>query len=157
MRRFRRKDDYSGDVIHIVQALISAKRMSPVFQKARGSAVIHSWNPSSALPSMPFNSPSRNSNLANCPRYLSCTMQLSLLLRKYYLLPDVRETSWWSSYAPHNFWGTAVEFPYSTGQGPEVTKHSLLDERWDTIGINPCVVAISEGWASEHNMAPTQR
>ena len=51
----------------------------------------------------------------------------------------------------------SVEFPYSTGYGPEVTNHSLLDERWEAIDINPGVVAISDDWAAEHNLAPTQR
>lgn len=51
----------------------------------------------------------------------------------------------------------SVHFPYSTGYGPEVTNHSLLDERWEAIDINPGVVAISDEWATEHNLAPTQR
>ncbi len=51
----------------------------------------------------------------------------------------------------------SVEFPYSTGYGPEVTNHSLLDDRWEAIDINSGVVAITDEWASEHNLAPTQR
>lgn len=51
----------------------------------------------------------------------------------------------------------SVRFPYSTGYGPEVTNHSLLDERWEAIDINPGVVALSDEWAVEHNLAPTQR
>lgn len=51
----------------------------------------------------------------------------------------------------------SVAFPYSTGFGPEVTNHSLLDERWEAIDINPGVVAIPDDWADEHNLAPTQR
>ncbi|KAL9055319.1 MAG: hypothetical protein Q9162_003626 [Coniocarpon cinnabarinum] len=50
-----------------------------------------------------------------------------------------------------------VHFPYSTGYGPEVTNHSLLDERWEAIDINAGVVAMSDDWAFEHNLAPTQR
>ena len=51
----------------------------------------------------------------------------------------------------------SVHFPYSTGYGPEITNHSLADERWEAIDINAGIVAISDEWATEHNLPPTQR
>lgn len=51
----------------------------------------------------------------------------------------------------------SARFPYLTGYGPEVTNHSLLNEVWEAIDINHGVVAISDNWANEHNLAPTQR
>ncbi|MCJ1380089.1 hypothetical protein MMC17_003192 [Xylographa soralifera] len=50
----------------------------------------------------------------------------------------------------------SAPFPYSTGYGPSVTNHTLLDLRWEAIDINPGVVAIPSAWATQHNLSPTQ-
>ena len=51
----------------------------------------------------------------------------------------------------------AVRFPWSTGYGPEITNHSLADERWEALNINSGIVAIPDGWATKNNLPPTQR
>lgn len=51
----------------------------------------------------------------------------------------------------------AVRFPWSTGYGPEITNHSLADERWEALNINAGIVALPDKWATEHNLPPTQR
>ena len=51
----------------------------------------------------------------------------------------------------------SFKFPYASGYGPtEITNHSLADELWEAIEIDPGIVAIPLDWAEEHNIAETQ-
>ena len=51
----------------------------------------------------------------------------------------------------------AVVFPWSIGYGPEVTNHSLADERWEAIDVNDGTIVLDDDYVIQHNLAPSQR
>ena len=51
----------------------------------------------------------------------------------------------------------AAPYPWSSGYGPEITNHSLADERWEAIDINDGIIVLDDDYALEHNLSPSQR